>query len=352
MVIQDNIFFNDFAGSGRTNDNDTSSYIVVKDSNGSDDTNLGSRHITVRRNIFLNWEGSTGHNFVLLGEDGKSYHEAQDVLVENNLMLGNTSNVMRAPFGVKGARDVLFRNNTIAGDLPSLAFTMRLNAEGDNPPNENIRLLNNLWADSTGTMGAENSSRPNDFSDTPPGQTASFELNNNLYWNGGMTIPEDVSELINYTNDANRLVADPLLGDQSSLVLPRWRSNTNVFADGSNTIRQAFEKLVTLYGTPSAVSPLIDAADPADSPFVDILGNPRPAGSLPDIGAFEVGAVNKLACDLNLDGAVNILDVQVCVNVILGTESATEIVDRADVNEDGNIDDEDLQAIANSALAG
>ena len=58
-----NIFFNDFAGSGRSNNNDTSSHIVIKDSN------LGSHNITVRRNVFLNWEGSTGSNFILIGED-------------------------------------------------------------------------------------------------------------------------------------------------------------------------------------------------------------------------------------------------------------------------------------------
>ena len=52
------------------NNNDTSSYTVIKDSNCSDDSNLGSRFITVRRNIFLNWDGSTGSNFLIIGEDG------------------------------------------------------------------------------------------------------------------------------------------------------------------------------------------------------------------------------------------------------------------------------------------
>jgi hypothetical protein len=287
VVIQDNIFFNDFAGSGRSNNNDTGSYIVIKDSNANDDTVLGSRDITVRRNVFLHWEGSDGSNFVLVGEDGQPFYEAQDVLVENNLMLGDSPNVMRAPFGVKGGREITFRSNTVVGDLPSLAYAVRFNVEGSNPPNENIQTRNNIWSDPAGTMGAENPSRPNDFSDTPPGQTASFTLDHNLYWNGGVTIPVDSGELVNYTDDANRVVGDPLLSDHNGLVLPRWNPATGLFADGSTSIRQAFERLVRSYGALAGSSPAIDAADLTIAPVDDILGNPRPIGSAPDIGAYE-----------------------------------------------------------------
>ena len=77
VVIQDNIFFNDFAGSGRVNANDTSSFIVMKDSNAGDDGQIGADRITVRRNVFLNWEGGTGSNFVLIGEDGQPSSRAR-----------------------------------------------------------------------------------------------------------------------------------------------------------------------------------------------------------------------------------------------------------------------------------
>jgi hypothetical protein len=287
VVIQDNVFFNDMEGSGRSNGNDTGSFIVIKDSNADDDSNLGSAGITVRRNIFLNWQGSTGSYFVLVGEDGKPYFEARAVLVENNLMLGNAPNVMRAPFGVKGGRDVTFRNNTVVGDMPALAFAMRLNTEGDNPPNENILFYNNVWSDPTGTMGAEDSTRPHDFSDTPLGETTTFALDNNLYWNGARPIPKDDNELINYTDDATRVVANPMLPGQGVILLPRWDAAAATFADGSASIFEVFERLVALYGAAPEGSPLINAGSASQAPTEDILGNSRGVGTAPDIGAVE-----------------------------------------------------------------
>jgi hypothetical protein len=294
VTIQDNIFFNDFSGSGRANANNTSSYIVIKDSNADSDTNLGSRHITVRRNVFLNWEGSSGANFLLIGEDGQPFYEARDVLIENNLMLGNASNVMRAPFGVKGGRDVIFRHNTVVGDLPSMAFAMRLNTEGQNLPNHNIQFYNNIWSDPTGTMGAENPNRPTDFSDTPPSETVSFALGHNLYWNGSAPIPSSTAELINPADDKHAITADPLLPAQTGLTIPRWHANTGTFADGSIHIRQVFEGLVHRYGRPAAASPVRGQADPSRSAAEDILGNPRAAAGRADIGALELSANSDL----------------------------------------------------------
>jgi len=286
VVIQDNVFFNDFQGSGRTNRNDTGSFIVIKDSNGADDTNLGSERVTVRRNVFLNWEGTTGTYFVLIGEDGMPFYEARQVLVENNLMIGNSTNVMRAAFGVKGGKDVTFRFNTVVGDLPALAYAMRLNTEGANLPNDGITLVNNIWSDPTGTMGAENPTRPNDFSDTPPAETLGFLLDSNLYWNGGEIIPSNGAELVNYTDDVRRIVDDPLLRDPAGVVLPRYVPATGRFADGSTRIRETLENLVRRYASVDPGSPAIDAAS-GPSPATDILSNPRPSGSASDIGAWE-----------------------------------------------------------------
>ena len=278
VTVQDNVFFNDFEGSGRTNDSSTSSFIVIKDSNGKQDAYLGSRNITVRRNVFLHWEGTGGHNFVLCGEDGTRNFEAFGVLVENNLMLGNSPFGLRSPFGVKGCKDVTFRNNTVSGDLPAVSYAFRLNDEKQNPPNQNITFYNNVWADPTGTM--------NRFSDTPVGQTSSFVLSNNLYWNGGAPIPTNSADLVNYTDDPARRVVDPLLANPASAVTPRWNPATGAFADGSTTIRQVFLRLVDTFGRAAAGSPVIDNADAAHAPADDIRGNARSAR--PDIGCYEV----------------------------------------------------------------
>ncbi len=67
--------------------------------------------------------------------------------------------------------------------------------------------------------------------------------------------------------------------------MPRWNQGSGRFADGSATIEDAFRRLVELYGRPAAGSPIVDAADPSQSPADDILGNPRTG--LPDLGAVE-----------------------------------------------------------------
>lgn len=54
--------------------------------------------------------------------------------------------------------------------------------------------------------------------------------------------------------------------------------------------------------------------------------------------------------DLNGDGGVDIVDVQLCVNVFLGTETDPVVTSRADVNSDATVDVLDVQAIVNLIL--
>ena len=53
----------------------------------------------------------------------------------------------------------------------------------------------------------------------------------------------------------------------------------------SLTVREAFERLVALYGTPAAGSPAIGAGDAGQNPGEDILGAPR--SGRPDLGAVQ-----------------------------------------------------------------
>ena len=280
--IQDNIFFNDYAGSGRTDPGDTKSFITVKDSNEGSDGLLGSERVTIRRNVFLNWQGDA-EPFLQIGNDGKPYHEAEDVFIENNLMIGNSSDDINALLAVSGAKNVFFVANTVVGDLPSRAYAFRVDQKGSNPPNENLYFNNNIWSDPTGTMGAGPASDKNEFSDGDPDEVISIVLDNNLYWNGGEPIPpgEVATPLI---DDAHRVVGDPLLAlDQSAITLPRWQGT--FFSSGNHTIRQEFVRLVMSFARIPETSTAVDQANPAFAPPDDILGRPRPAA--PDIGAYE-----------------------------------------------------------------
>jgi hypothetical protein len=282
VIIQDNLFFNDFAGSGRPNPGDTKHFIVIKDSNEAGDGLEGSERITVRRNVFLNWQGEIA-TFIQVGNDGKAYHEAEDVLIENNLLIGNAPAVVSAAVGMRGVKNVTVRNNTVSGDLPAKAYAFRAEIIDLNPTNENIFFFNNIWSDPAGTMGAPSPEDSNEFSDGDPAQSNNLVLDNNLYWNGGGAIPpgELVSPL---ADDARRVVADPLLNvDQSDVLLPRWIGDS--FLSGNPAVRDEFVRLVETYGLAPAGSPALGQADPNHAPADDILGRPRPAK--PALGAYD-----------------------------------------------------------------
>jgi hypothetical protein len=277
VVVEDNVFFNDFAASGRPVPADTASFVVVKDSNGGDDEYLGARNVVVRRNVFANWQGSAGSNFLLLGEDGTANVEAFAITVENNLFIGNSGIGMRAAFGCKGCADVVFRANTTVGDLPANAYAMRINREGANPVPTNLRFANNLWADTAGSLA--------DFSDTLAGDVGSVVLARNGYWNAGNPLPNDLTDVVNIANDPQPVTGDPRLPSPAGLVTPWWNETSGTFGGGHATIRAAFLALARAWGAPAQGGAGIDAANAADMPASDLLGAARDAA--PDLGAVE-----------------------------------------------------------------
>jgi hypothetical protein len=72
-------------------------------------------------------------------------------------------------------------------------------------------------------------------------------------------------------------------------------------------------------------------------------------GSAPDIGAYEYAAQGNepVVGDVNSDTRVDSIDVQACVNHILGTQ---DWAGKADVNKDSAINALDVQAIVNIIL--
>ena len=291
VTIQDNLFFNDYAASGRPLEADAKHYIVIKDSNENDDGMLGAERITVQRNIFLNWQGNSGETFLQVGNDGKPYFEARNVSIQNNLFLGNSSIPIGAAFGISGAKDVEFINNTISGDLPSDAYAARIVTKEMNPKNENITFCNNIWSDPTGTMGITTEAGNNGFSEGKHETSLNLLLDSNLYWNGGQPIPE--GDLLSpLRDDRNRRVVNPQLEtDFTDMVLPVWEGTT--FRSGALQIREEFLRLAEKYASLKQTSPALRSGNLTCASKYDIFREPRDL--VPSFGADQGTAwINSL----------------------------------------------------------
>jgi hypothetical protein len=282
IAVEDSIFFNDYAGSGRKSENQAHAFIVIKNSSNKPDI---TQRIALRRNIFLNWQGRADEAFILLGEDGKPFFEAQKVTIENNLFIHNSPLRLWSTLLMKGGlRDITFRANTIVGH-PLIRATGGLAAVclriDQNPPMGDINFCNNMWCDRTGEMSRFSMSDGKVFA---PGSKQ--VISNNLYWNGGKSVPTTPNDVLVPGRDAKKVLADPGLPDPSGeVLLPRLDPATGKFPSGQTSIRGEFERLVNRYATLGASSPAIGAADVANMPATDILGRPR--GKQPDVGCYQ-----------------------------------------------------------------
>lgn len=287
ITVRNNIFFNDFEASGRVNPGNTSGYIVSKDSNGNSDNIEGNKDILIENNVFLHWQGGDSTGFIMIGEDSTAFYETDGAIIQNNLFLGDGSQLSRSAISIRGSRDILVRNNTITGNLPTRSYALRLIRLGANQQNTDIRLFNNVWSDPTGTMGTEGFNNV-DFAESPPADNDVVVLLNNAYWNNGAALPADSAQEVRIVDDTARVTTNPNLPALGSLtVRPVWNAASGQFGGGYATIEQARVALINAYGRPTAGSSLLGAADPAQAPPDDILGNPRTARPV-DIGAVQM----------------------------------------------------------------
>ncbi|MGA2496890.1 MAG: hypothetical protein ABSH20_04070 [Tepidisphaeraceae bacterium] len=290
IVIEDSILFDDYAGSQRVGAHKGQGFIVIKNSGSTPDVTC---RIAVRRCIFLNFDGRPDQAFLLLGEDGKPFYEAQKVTIENNLFIHNSPIRTWGTLLLKGGlRDISVRANTVVGHPAvkySGAFAAVCLCIGKNPPMSDIRLCNNIWCDDTGQMPRLTISGSKTFA--AGSQPA---MQNNLYWNGGKPIPTETSDTLVPERDSRKVLADPRLPTfdaVNGLVPPRWDAAKGQFVSGQKTIGGEFEHLVLRYAVPAAGSPALGAADPATMPADDILGTPR--GDSPDIGCYQAVKAGK-----------------------------------------------------------
>ena len=328
--IVDNIFV------GNPETRNSQSFITLKWEPPRREPIDGHRY-NISRNIFMNWGGRSDQAFIQFGEEPNSDVQLSDALIENNLFIGNSSRQMAAPMQFKGARDITVRANTVVGDLPSGAFGFRIGTEGSNPDVRDIDIVNNVFADDSGTMGDR---IINDYGRVV---TDSISLDHNLFWNDETRLPNRGS--VQPTEDVNRIEGDPLIDtDYSDLQFPVWDADAGLFPSGAKSIREQFLAFVDQYGSIAPGSAAIDQADATNVPREDIRGYVR--GAAPDVGAFELGAV-PLVGDLDGDKDVDSVD----QNTFVSNWSGASLVGDLKTFADGDFDfDQDVDTDDHTSL--
>jgi hypothetical protein len=284
ITIEDSIFFNDYEGSERPEENSCHSWIIIKNSEFEKNPAV-TKNVTLRRNIFLNWSGLPDQAYILLGEESRPFFEAQNILFENNLFLHNTPPRIIGTFMFKGGvKNVTARANTITGKPNSVgfsAFAAVFWKLGENPPQENVLFANNIFCNNTGSITRFSAGGKEIFADH------GFKAVNNVYWNGGVRIAAEPTDIFVPAIDPKAILTSPRLkAVPKKLPLPRFDFNEDAFLSGNKTIRQEFEYLVKEYAVPKPGGSGIGKADLSNMPDDDILGHPR-SKTVPDAGCYE-----------------------------------------------------------------
>lgn len=294
----------------------------------TDDALLDHRteYVVISDNIF----GSAGAWPVAIGPQNNDNDERlRHIIVEKNRFIpgyGRQGEPAQVPL-VIWAKSVTVRNNIFDGTgSTEFGRAVYVGTRALEPAPQNIQIYNNtiykndIAGDSHSYSGFDFDSTVNQATVSIKNNLIQFPVNGN---NNIVTCNSGCSSL-DYSNN--------LLTDNPG------------FTDVDNGyLQQDFSLLPD--------SPAISGG--ADVPvFDDFIGTDRPGGGS-SIGAFMTPSISPslLQGDANLDSVVNVLDIMICINHILGTsELMGEAFQNADTNSDNRIDILDVMSIVNDIL--
>ena len=134
-------------------------------------------------------------------------------------------------------------------------------------------------------------------------------------------------------------------------------SATNTAAPPSPEPTQPATSTSTSEPTVTQTPTLEPSSTPTQEPSPTFTSSPEPIATFTPEPSYTatptpIPSREPEQGDVNGDGGVNILDLQLCVNVFLGVEKDPTIALRSDINLDGEVNVLDVQAIVNIILAG
>ena len=155
---------------------------------------------------------------------------------------------------------------------------------------------------------------------------------------------------------------NPTLYDVSNIVLPETckQLNHDNFQDDPETIldintidllsHRGTILLKSTFTEPECGNNIIETGETCDGTYLgeEICVSQGyysgVLGCLDDCSGFDTSGCKG---DVNNDGNINVIDIQLCINVIMEKELDSDIVLRADINEDGSVDVSDMQDLIN-----
>jgi len=316
---------------------------------GTSDIGDGEWHlITIARN---RWDGVAPDGFLWLFVDGRL--EASGPGPQGDISYPDSAPAVSPadPFLVLGA-DKYDAGLPFLGWLDELRFTniLRTRVDFPAPTSPYLNDINtaalfhfdegagDIAYDTSGFGGGPSSARRT-TAGSPPGPEWSVE-NPFAAWEGTATPSPTPSPTATVTGT---LSATPT---PSATATPTRTTSPSPTATASLTLTPTPSASPTTTADPSATASSIPTSTTPTStttstsaPTVTSIPSATPGGS-------------ALPGDLSLDGLVNVVDLQLCVNVVLGSETDAGIVGRADMNNDSVANVLDIQAIVNLIMIG